>query len=219
MSDDKEQGQTGTAEPLVLLPGKVGHELLRCAQSNKVKMSHLGLCSSKQTTTLVWTTVLRPPQHVTLSTSDMSPIPLLWIPLWLSMKISSRWVDFWIHCITPSLSCLHHAQWQCQSCGWWTSVESWSDKDWHQKKRKKMWHTFCVSWFLPISRESADLLTANLLRIKPKHGKHFYFFTFFPDVSIAPIRKLKQVLWYNQIFRVQSQKRKVQKCTPTPRLM
>lgn len=73
MSGDKEYGQTGTAEPLVLLLGKAGHELLTGAWSNEVKMSHLALCSSEQTTMLVWTTA---PQQVTVSTSDMSPIPV-----------------------------------------------------------------------------------------------------------------------------------------------
>lgn len=60
MSGDKLYRQTGTAEPLVLLPGKAGHELLTGARSNEVKMSHLAPCSSVQTTMLVWTTVLRP---------------------------------------------------------------------------------------------------------------------------------------------------------------
>lgn len=60
MSGDKKYGQTGAAEPLVLLPGKAGHELLTGARSNEVKMSHLAPCSSEQTTMLVWTIVLRP---------------------------------------------------------------------------------------------------------------------------------------------------------------
>lgn len=33
MSSDKKEGQTGTAEPLVELPEKVGYELLTSAQS------------------------------------------------------------------------------------------------------------------------------------------------------------------------------------------
>lgn len=60
MSGQKEYGQTGTAEPLVVLPGKAEHELLTGARPNEVKMSHLATCSSEQTTMLVWTTVLRP---------------------------------------------------------------------------------------------------------------------------------------------------------------
>lgn len=53
MSVDREYGQTSTAEPLVLLPGKEGHKLLTGARSNEVKMSHLSPCSSEQTTMLV----------------------------------------------------------------------------------------------------------------------------------------------------------------------
>ncbi len=60
MSVDREYGQTSTAEPLVLLSGKEGHELLTGARSNEVKMSHLSLRSSEQTTMHVWTTALRP---------------------------------------------------------------------------------------------------------------------------------------------------------------
>lgn len=60
MSGDKKYGQTGAAEPLVLLPGKAGHELLTGARSNEVKMSHLAPCTSEQTTMLVWTIVFRP---------------------------------------------------------------------------------------------------------------------------------------------------------------
>lgn len=60
MSSDNEYRQTGTAEPLVLLLGKAGHELLTGAESNKVKMSHLTPCSSEQTTMHVWTTVFKP---------------------------------------------------------------------------------------------------------------------------------------------------------------
>lgn len=60
MSGDKERGQTGAAEPLVLLQGKVGHELLTGARSNKVKLRLSALLSSEETTALVWTTLLRP---------------------------------------------------------------------------------------------------------------------------------------------------------------
>lgn len=60
MSGDEEYGQTGTAEPFVLLPGKAGHELLRGARPNEVKMSHLAPYSSEETTMLVCSKVLRP---------------------------------------------------------------------------------------------------------------------------------------------------------------
>lgn len=73
MSGDKEHGQTSTAEPLVLLVGKAGHELLTGARSNEVKMSHLAPCSSDQTTALIWTPALRPRSGLPRQQGDMSP--------------------------------------------------------------------------------------------------------------------------------------------------